>query len=391
MKYKEAGKIQDLMQSEIRNMSIECETQGGINLSQGICDVPLPHVLEEGITEAVRLGYNHYTRYDGMAYLREEIVKKARAFNHIECDPQKNITVSCGATGALYCTCYALFHPGEEVIIFEPFYGYHVYTLEALGLRPVYVKLQQGSWDIDYELLERAVTSKTRAILISTPSNPCGKIFSEEDFKGLGRMCEKYDLMLLSDEIYEYITYDGRSHLSPASLPYLKERTITISGYSKTFSITGWRIGYSIADGKAAALIGGVNDLVYVCAPSLAQYAVAKAMKELPDSYYSLLREEYQRKRDLLCRTLLECGFSPFVPQGAYYVLADVSLLPGDTSREKAVYLLMEAGIGTVPGDAFYYDGAGAKLVRFCFAKDMEVMKKACDLLLENKEKWCKR
>ncbi len=381
-------RVEEFMRSEIRNMSIECDKVKGINLSQGICDLPLPQILTEGMQEAVSLGYNHYTRYDGISYLRNEIAKKAWEYNHIVCDPDKNITVSNGATGALYCVCYSLFNARDEIIMFTPFYGYHEYTLVSLDLKPVFVKLKEGSWEIDFGVLEAAVTKDTKAILISNPANPCGKIFTEEEFKILGEICNKYDLYFISDEIYEYITFDGKRHFSPASLKCLADRTITISGYSKTYSITGWRIGYSVAGEEIAKAIGCVNDLLYVCAPSPAQYAVAKAMENLGMDFYQRLREGYGKKRDLLCETLKQCKLTPYIPEGAYYVLADVSRLPGDSSKEKAMYLLRETAIGTVPGSAFYNDLSGEHMVRFCFARDIAVIERACWMLEKNRHKW---
>ena len=388
MKFNPSNKVMELMQSEIRNMSIECEKVSGINLSQGVCDLPLPDVLKNGIREAVNLGYNCYTRYDGIPYLREQIAKKVLKYNHIQCDPNKNIIVSCGATGALYCTCYAMFNPGDEIILFEPFYGYHAYTLTSLDLKPVYVKLMENSWEIDFNCLESVITEHTRAILISNPVNPCGKVFSAEELKNLGILCKKYDLFLISDEIYEYIIFDGKKHVSPASLPELKERTITVSGYSKPYSITGWRIGYSIADEKITDMIGGVNDLLYVCAPAPVQYAVATAIETLPEEYYLEICNGYEEKRDLLCEVLSKCKLQPFIPEGAYYILADVSVLPGRSSREKAMYLLNETGVGTVPGDAFYSDASGTNMLRFCFAKDISVIQKASELIMQNSYKW---
>ncbi len=388
MKFRPSYRMSELVQSEIRNMSVECDKVSGINLSQGICDLPLPEILQDGIKEATRLGYNSYTRCDGIQYLREQIAKKALEYNHIKCDPDRNIVVSCGATGALYCTCYALFNPGDEIILFEPFYGYHEYTLVSLNLKPVYVKLIHESWKIDFDCLESAINPNTRAILISNPVNPCGKVFSIEELNKIGTLCEKYNLFLLSDEIYEYIVFDGKKHVSPASLPVLKDRTVTISGYSKTYSITGWRIGYSIAGGQLSELIGEVNDLFYVCAPSPAQYAVAKAIENLQDRFYMEICNSYKEKRDLLCDTLSRCGLYPFIPEGAYYILADVSVLPGKDSKEKCIYLLDETGIGTVPGDAFYSGSSGKDVLRFCFARDISVIQKACSLIIENRFKW---
>lgn len=369
-------------------MSVECDEMGGINLSQGICDLPLPEVLMTGIQEAVHLGYNHYTRCEGIPYLRDQIADKVRKYNHIDCDANKNVTVSCGATGALHCACYALFNVGDEVVLFEPFYGYHEYTLLSLDLKPVYVKLEEETWEIDFEVLENVISEKTRAILVSTPLNPCGKIFTKQEFIKIAQICEKYNLILLSDEIYEYITFEQKAHLSPASLPELSDRTITISGYSKTFSITGWRIGYAIASEEITKMISVVNDLLYVCAPAPVQYAVAKAIEELPFEYYVSIRDGYEQKRNLLCNTLSECGMKPYVPEGAYYIMANSSVLPGEKSKDKAMFLLKEAGIGAVPGEAFYSDGSGTNMLRFCFAKDISVIKEACDLLVSNKNKW---
>ena len=333
-------KISALMQSEIRNMSIECDKVGGINLSQGVCDLPLTDVLKQGVYEALDAGYIHYTRYDGIEQLRQQLSMKTRHFNGFNADPSTEICVSAGATGALYCACYALFQPGDEIIMFEPYYGYHEHTFISLDLVPVYAKLSPPNWDYNLDELEHLVTPKTRAIMINTPSNPCGKVYSEKELNELADFAIQHDLIVLTDEIYEYITYDGRKHISPARLDKLRDRTVTISGYSKTFSITGWRIGYSIAPAQMNEWIGAANDLLYVCAPAPLQYAVAKAIAELDDSFYEKMRQEYQHKRDMLCNTLNEVGLTPYVPQGAYYVLADVSCIPGKDSKERAMWLL---------------------------------------------------
>jgi aminotransferase len=366
-------------------MSIECDKALGINLAQGICDLPLEAGLAQGAFDAMREERNHYTRYDGIEMLREQIALKARRFNHINIDAE-NIVVSCGATGAFYSACYALFNPGDEIILFEPYYGYHEYTLMSLDLVPVFVPLKPPSWTFDIEELQKLAGAKTKGIVICTPSNPCGKIFSREELDSLGDFCIKNNLIVLTDEIYEYITFDGTSHISPASLDKFKGRTITVSGYSKTFSITGWRIGYCIADKSIINWIGNACDLLYVCAPSPLQYGVARAIKTIPDSFYRQLQSDYQKKRDMLCSALSGLGLSPYVPQGAYYVLADVSSLPGKTGKEKAMFILNKAGIGTVPGEAFFHNSgeigcSGANLVRFCFAKDIELIQRACEQL----------
>jgi aminotransferase len=362
-------------------MSLECEKVKGINLSQGICDLPLSDVLKEGVDEALKKGLNQYTRHDGIDEIRNAIAKKANVFNKITTDPAVNINVTCGATGALYSACLALMNPGDEVLLFEPFYGYHEYTLLATDLVPVYVRLSPPEWSFDINDMEKAVTSKTKAVIINTPSNPCGKVFTRSELNILGDFCIKHDLFIFTDEIYEYITYDEREHVSPGSLDKIKDRTIVISGYSKTFSITGWRIGYSIADQKYASRIGIASDLVYVCAPAPFQYAVAQAINKLDAIYYERLKDTFAIKRGIICSALESCGLNPYVPQGAYYALADISKLKGKTSKEKCMKLLEKTGIASVPGDSFYHNGGGENLARFCFAKEDSVLYAASDRL----------
>jgi aminotransferase len=361
-------------------MSVECDKVNGINLAQGICDLPLENILSTSAFEAMHKGENHYTRFDGIDLLREQIANKANKFNNIAVDAD-NVMVSSGATGAFYSACFALFNPEDEIILFEPYYGYHEYTLMALDLVPVFAILTPPAWKFDIIQLQNLITEKTKAIVICTPANPSGKIFSKEELGDLGDFCIKNNLVVLTDEIYEYITYDENKHVSPASCEKFAGRTITVSGYSKTFSITGWRIGYCIADKAILKWIGNASDLTYVCAPSPLQYGVAQAIRQIPDSFYNELKIKYQQKRDMMCSVLFDLGLTPYVPQGAYYILADVSSLPGKTSKDKAMYILNRTGIGVVPGDAFYRSADGANLVRFCFAKDINVIEKACDCL----------
>lgn len=375
------NRLKNLMQSEIRNMSIECDKVNGINLSQGICDLPLTKEITEGVSEALRLGINQYTRYDGLSEIREAICKKAKSFNQIDACAESNITVTCGATGALYSACMSLLAPGDEVLLFQPFYGYHEYTLQAADLVPVYLKLSPPDWTFNMTEMEQAITPKTKAIIINTPSNPCGKVFTSKELNELGDFCIKHDLLIFTDEIYEYITYDNRKHISPGSISKIHDRVITISGYSKTFSITGWRIGYSIAKKEYAELIGIASDLIYVCAPAPLQYATANAINKLDTTFYENLKREFHIKRDILCSALDECGITPFVPQGAYYVLADIAKVPGNNSKEKCMWLLEHSGIASVPGESFYHSSGGETLARFCFAKDDKVLNEAAQRL----------
>jgi aminotransferase len=259
--------------------------------------------------------------------------------------------------------------PGDEVIVFEPYYGYHVNTLLAVEAVPSYVTLRPPDWTFRPGDLERAITPRTKGVVVNTPANPSGKVFSRTELEWIADLSSRYDLFVFTDEIYEYFVYDGHTHISPGSLPGMAERTITVSGFSKTFSITGWRIGYSVSDARWAQTIGYMNDLIYVCAPAPLQYGVTVGLKELDPGFYQELSHQYARKRNRICEALQRAGLSPFVPQGAYYVLADVSPLPGSTSKEKAMYLLARTGVASVPGEAFFHGPDGVNLVRFCFAK----------------------
>ena len=367
-----------VLQSEIRNMSIECDKIGGINLSQGICDLELPVPVGLGAKEAIDKGINSYTRYDGLDELREAIAVKQKRFTGIDVDPTKEIVVSAGATGALYCSCLGLLDSGDEVIVFEPYYGYHISTLVATQAVPVYVKMQPPDWSFSMDDLENAVTQNTRGIILNTPANPSGKVFTFNELKDIAGFASRHDLFVFTDEIYEHFVFDGREHIPPAVLPEMKERTVTISGLSKTFSITGWRIGYSISDARWTQTIGYFNDLVYVCAPAPLQMGVAKGLMELGSDYYQMLSDEFMNIRDKICDALSVAGLEPYVPQGAYYVLADISKIPGHNSKERAMNLLHDTGVACVPGEAFYHDDSGENLARFCFAKEPPVIDEAC-------------
>jgi aminotransferase len=370
-----------VMQSEIRNMSNECRRVGGINLSQGVCDTPVPDVVQSGAAEAIKQGINTYTHYAGLPVLREAVAHKLKRFSGISPDPESEIIVSAGATGALYCAFQALLDPGDEVILFEPFYGYHISTLKASEAVPVYLPLHFPDWSFSMQELERLVTPRTRGIIVNTPANPSGKVFSLAELEVIASFAERYDLFVFTDEIYEHFLYGGRIHHSIAALPGMKERTITVSGASKTFSVTGWRIGYAVCDARWAQAIGYFSDLVYVCAPAPLQIGVARGMMELDDAYYRALSLEYESKRDRFCSALSRAGLTPFIPDGAYYVLADVGCVPGKSSKERAMHILQKTGVASVPASAFYHDDRGESLVRFCFAKEDAVLDEACSRL----------
>lgn len=369
------------MQSEIRNMTLECNRAGGINLAQGVCDTEVPLEVRVAARDAMDQGVNTYTHYAGLIELREAIAEKHKRFYGIDINPDKEITVSAGSTGAFYCACMALLNPGDEVILFEPYYGYHIQTLAATQAVPVYVRMKLPGWTFSLEDLDAAVTPRTRGIMVNTPANPSGKVFSREELDLVAAFAKRHDLFVFTDEIYEHFLYGDHRHIPPALLPDMKQRTITISGLSKTFSITGWRIGYCICDARWSTAIGFFNDLVYVCAPAPLQSGVAKGLREIPMEYYRGLSDMYLKKRDMICDALSKTGLTPNIPDGAYYVLADISIMPGRSSKEKAMYLLRETGVACVPGQAFYHDDAGENLARFCFAKEDAVLIEACKRL----------
>jgi len=368
-------------QAEIRAMSIACEKVGGINLAQGVCDTPVPLTIREQAHQGIENGTNSYTRFDGLAQLRKAIAQKLSQHNGIQADPETEIVVSAGSTGAFYCACLALLDPGDEVILFEPYYGYHRNTLLAVEAVPRFVTLHPSDWSFTKADLEESVTSWTKAMVINTPGNPSGKVFSRAELEFIAEFAERHDLFVFTDEIYEHFLYDGRSHLSPGSIAGMADRTITISGFSKTFSITGWRIGYAVAAERWARRIGYMNDLVYVCAPSPLQYGVAMGLAQLEPTFYKELSLVYAKKRDQICNALEQTGLRPYIPQGAYYILADASSLPGHNSKDKAMFLLDQTGVASVPGEAFFHNGSGKNLLRFCFATTEEKLQEACSRL----------
>jgi aminotransferase len=362
-------------------MSVECDRVGGVNLAQGVCDTDLPSPVAEAAIDAIRQGHNIYTRLDGIELLRRAISARLESYNGIVADPDSEILVTSGATGAFYAASLALLDPGDEVIIFEPFYGYHLNTLLSLRIQPVIVSLFAPGWELDLDTLRKAITSRTRAIIVNTPCNPSGKVFNIEELQVIANLSIEHDLFVFTDEIYEYFLFEGARHISLATLPGMAERTVTISGLSKTFSITGWRIGYLAASRQWAPTIGYFHDLTYVCSPAPFQYGAAAGLLSLPDSFYRELATDYQQKRDQLCGALSDAGLTPSIPQGAYYVLADASRIEGKTASEKARRLLAATGVATVAGSAFFTQGRGENLLRFCFGKKPEALDKACAAL----------
>jgi len=375
-----SGLAPRVVQSEIRAMTQECDRIGGVNLAQGVCDTEVPEVVAEGAIRAIRDGLNIYTRLDGIERLRVAIAAKAERTLGTAIDPEREVLVTSGVTGGLHAAAMALLDPGDEVLVFEPFYGYHLSTLKSMRVTVVPVALTAPDWGLDLGAVREAITRKTRAMIINTPSNPAGKVFTRAELEGLAGIAEEFDLFVFTDEIYEHFIYGGARHLSPMTIPGMRERTILMSGFSKTFSVTGWRVGYLIADAKWVGPIGYFHDLTYVCAPAPMQQGCADGVEKLGPDFYEGLAREHEGKRTMMVDALRDAGMKPHVPDGAYYVLAAAEMLPGATAAEKARALLAKTGVASVAGSAFFAPGSGRgeDLLRFCFAKKDHDLAEAC-------------
>jgi aminotransferase len=373
-----ADRIEGLQQSDIRRMSLECAKVDGINLGQGICDQPVEPIIKQAAIKAIQEDRSIYTRLDGIDELRHRIAKKVRDYNKVPCDADGEVIVNVGSTGSFVAACMALVNPGDEVILFSPFYGYHLNILKVCQATLKYVTLRPPDWSYDEAALEAAFSKKTKFILVNTPSNPCGKVFSRDELTRIAELCKKHDALCITDEIYEYILNDDRKHISPGSLPGMEDRTITISGFSKTFAMTGWRLGYTVARKPIAAKLAILNDLINVCAPSPLQFGVVAAF-DLPESYYANMRRDYQIKRDMTVAACREAGMTPYPPQGAYYMLAEFGDLGFKDDQEAARVILDRARVAVIPGSSFYPDPKdGRKQIRLCYAKKMPDLEEAC-------------
>jgi len=363
-----SSRAQNIAQSEIRAMSILCNEKKGLNMAQGLCDLEVPAPVLEGAKEGMDVGKNTYTSAYGNYKLRAAIAKKQNDFydQGIEVD---NILVSLGATGAFYATAMSLLNEGDEVILFEPYYGYHVATLKSIGCKIKYMRTTPPNYEIDFNELKSAISKETKAVLICNPSNPSGKVYTKEELEELSDIINDNNLFLFSDEMYEHFIYDGLEFNSVLSIEGLKDRTVVISGFSKIYSITGWRLGYAITSKEVVDAASAFNDLVYVCPPAPLQQGILKGLNELPKSYYTDVAKEHQVKRDKFIKALNDAGLKAEYVKGAYYVLADISKLEGADDKEKVVNLLEKTGVATVPARAFYQDSEGINLARFCFSK----------------------
>jgi len=371
-----------IAQSEIRSMTRACNALGGINMAQGVCDLEIPSEVIDGAKKAMDDGINTYTPTEGLPRLRQAIASKMKRFYDLHVEPDQ-VLVSDGATGAFYTACMVLLNPGDEVILFEPYYGYHRSTLLSIGAVPKFVRLEAPEWKLDIQAIEAVITSKTRGIVICNPANPSGKVYTRDELDAIGELAQKYDLVVFSDEMYEHFLCGDAKHIPALSIPSLKDRCVTMSGFSKVFSITGWRLGYAIAPVDVIELMAQYNDLIYVCAPAPLQIGAACGLENLGDEYFTELAKLHEYKRDLFCSALKDAGLSPSIPMGAYYVMTDVSRIEGKDDFEKAMKILEKSGVASVPGRAFYHDDSGKNMVRFCYSKPLEVLEEAAKRIRE--------
>jgi aminotransferase len=368
-------------ESVIREMSRVCAREGGVNLAQGFPDFAAPLPMKEAACRAIQADVNQYAVTWGAPRLRRAIAERSRTYNGIPAEADEHVTVCCGATEAMIAALLAVADPGDEVIIFEPFYENYGPDCILSGATPRMVRLRPPDWALDLEALRAAFTSKTRAIVVNTPHNPTGKVFTRSELEAIAALCVEHDCLAITDEIYEYILYDGARHVSLATLPGMTERTITISGLSKTWSATGWRIGWCIAPRELTGAIRKVHDFLTVGAPAPLQEAAADAL-DFGNDYFARLAREYQERRDLLAKVLEEVGFVVHPPRGAYYVMTDISHVTDLDDVAFAMQLVGNGGVASVPGSSFFLDPTdGRRIVRFCFAKKLETLQRAAEVL----------
>ncbi len=371
---------QPLQQSGIRAASSYCRERNGINLGQGICDIPVVDPIKLAAKTAINEDLSIYSACEGAYPLRQALAEKISSFNQIAVEPEREIMVSHGATGAFVCAAKTLFNPGDEVILFEPFYGYHRNILNLMQVDVITSPISLADFSLDLDHLASIITPKTKGIVICTPNNPTGKMYTEAELQAIGKLAVKHGLAIITDEIYEYITYPGYQHVSLAALSEeFKQQTITISGFSKTFNMTGWRLGYASGPAHIIEKMALIQDYYYVCPVTPLQHAGIAALS-MSDDYYHSMQAAFLEKKKLAVNALREFGFEFSEPQGAYYILAQSSRLGRGEDQDVVNYLMDAANVATVPGTAFYQTPeAGKDSVRFCYALDGEILKTAFD------------
>lgn len=381
-----ALRVQHFTESVIRELTRWADESGALNLAQGFPDYDPPAVLLEAAQRAITAGENQYAITWGDPRLRQAIARKVSRDWGIPIDPDRDITVTCGATEGVAAALLAVLNPDDEVILLEPFYENYLPVSHLAGATARFVRLSPPDYRIEEEALRAAVTSRSRALVLNVPGNPTGRVLSEEELQAVRRVCLDHDLILVTDEIYEHFVYDGRRHVPPATLPGMRERTISVGGFSKTLAITGWRIGYCIAPPELTGALRKVHDFLTVGAARPLQVAVAEALDTLPESYYTDLAASYQAKRDRFVAALQEAGFRCQAPEGAYYVMAEAPMLTGLSDTDAARELIRRIGLAAVPGYSFYHtqDAAvpgRAPMLRFAFCKQDDTLAEAAERL----------
>ncbi|MEM7331839.1 MAG: methionine aminotransferase [Chloroflexota bacterium] len=364
--------------TEMTALAIENEA---VNLGQGFPDFAAPDFLKDAAKQAISDDINQYAPGYGRPRLRTAVAQKMANFYGLDVDPFTEVTIMHGATEAIFATIMGLVNPGDEVIMFEPYYDSYVPCTQFAGGTPVYYTLRPPEWSIDPDKLEALFNEKTKLIMINTPQNPTGKVFSQAEYDLISKLCQKYDVIAVIDEVYEHIIFDGAKHLTMANQPGMRDRTVTISSLGKTFSATGWKVGWAIANPDISTAIFRAHQFVTFCGAAPLQEATALAL-ETADSYYTELAQTYQKKRDLLINVLKEIGLEPIVPQGTYFAMVDISHLPFEDDVAFCKYLTKEVKVAAIPPSAFFSNPAdGANLARFTFCKKDETLAKAAERL----------
>jgi aminotransferase len=370
-------RVQQFPESVIREMTRIAAAHDAVNLAQGYPDFDPPHELLEAAKRALDGGHNQYSITWGAPELREAIARKAKEFNGIDADPEANVVVTCGSTEAMMAAMLSLINPGDEVVVFEPFYENYGPDAIVSGARPRYVRLAWPDWRLDPEVLKAAFTRRTKAVVLNTPNNPTGKVFTRDELRLLGDLCADRDVVAVTDEIYEHIVYDGAHHVSIATVGDMAERTVTVNGISKSYSATGWRVGWALAPKTLADAIRRTHDFLTVGAPHPLQIAAVTALA-LPDAYYRDLAAAYAAKRDFLVPVLRDLGFPCSAPSGAYYVMADIARFPFADDWAFAMHLVERLRVAVVPGSSFFgRPRDGRRFVRFMFSKKDETLREA--------------
>ena len=370
-------KAEQFTESVIREMTRQAALYGAINLSQGFPDFAAPEDLKRAACDAIMNDVNQYAITWGAKNFRNAIAEKSAWYLGLEVDPEREITVTCGSTEAMIASMMAIVNPGDEVIVFEPFYENYGPDAILSGATPRYVTLRAPDWSYDLDELAAAFNDNTKAIIINTPNNPTGKVFSREELEQIAALCHKWNAIAITDEIYEHILFNDKKHVAMAMLDGMRERTITINGLSKTYSVTGWRVGYTIAPPEITLAIRKVHDFLTVGAAAPLQEAGAHALR-MPRDYYDKLQADYTARRERVLRVLKDVGFKCFDPDGAYYVMTDISAFGYADDLEFSRFLVKEIGVAVVPGSSFYHDPKlGSSQARFTFCKKDETLTSA--------------